>query len=93
MSAESEHAAQLRDAVGCIERTCDLLRAEDFAHHPVGGLEVVAKARMEAHDALLAALEMLAGLVGEQDATEVDDGLIYALAMAHAAIDKARGGK
>lgn len=42
---------------------------------------------------LLAALEMLAGVVGEQPVGAVDDGSIYALAIAHAAIAKARGGR
>jgi len=55
----STERARSNDAAGCIERACHLLRAEDFMHHPVGGLEVVAKARMEAHDELLAAVKRL----------------------------------
>lgn len=40
---------------------------------------------------LLAALKMLAHVVGEQPASDVDDGSIYALAVAHSAIAKAEG--
>lgn len=54
--------------------------------------EIKANARLiAAAPELLEALKMLASIVGEQDTAEVDDGSIYALALAMAAIAKAEG--
>lgn len=55
--------------------------------HNADDIEEMLKER----DELLAALKMMAALVGEQDATEEDDGSIYALAVALDAIGKAEG--
>lgn len=88
---ENNHGAEVE--VGGTRISLD--RADPFTGtYVISREELLANTRlvMSAPD-LLAALEMLAGVVGEQDAGGVDDGSIYALAIAQDAIAKARGTK